>query len=465
MWKRKSDDVAEGANKLQKKINEKNWISLFHLNQFAYAVWNYFTICEVLLLCVVNSSWKNRIWQFEDRSIQSLVKSGIIKRKKRQKLRRMKLASVKESISDILVCSSKTVTSSTNQYLFHRQVMSFNETLPIQSRLRALCSLASNIRELQLNNNVGKTSRMFGVQNMQIIAANCIKIENLYLYGCGVNGDLFPLLERFKKLRRLVLQDWNSSSGPFFGVDDLKCFYDACSELVEVALLTPYLGFLRGTNFDDICHPRFFRFQLKYSLHKLIKPKHPHHNLKHLSCWKCGDLATPNLVSLNWFNMDDFKCLTSVDIEMNTLGLDAIFLQRLSTFPNLKKLRFFCNGVYCTAMTSDYEQFPHFANLESLSFVGFRDEEMEQVKEILKRCTHLKQLTVLNNCDIFEWTLQNFDDVLSPLLLLPANQLTELCFCSVPNLLLSYSTIVQRFAPIFVYDNDPNLFYKSTHFL
>ena len=257
MSKRKSDEVTVSV-KIQKTMVEKDWTQhVFHLNQLAFAVWNYLTICEVLLLSAVQSSWKNRIWQFEDRSVESRVKSGAMKRKKNQKLHKMKLSSVQTSIANILQASSKTVTSSSNQYLFQCQMISFHNKMPLNSRLSAICCLVSNLRELELNNPC-KMSNTIGLQRMDIITANCNKIEVLYLHECGVNEKLFPFLERLVNLRKIVLQDRGPAEIEYYiSLDQLYSFYCACAKLVEVALLTRYLDVYAEVEFDQLCDERW----------------------------------------------------------------------------------------------------------------------------------------------------------------------------------------------------------------
>jgi len=224
------------------------WIRLFELNQLAFAVWSYFSIYHVLLLCQVHSSWKNRIWQFEDRSRESRVKAKIMKRGK-GKLKIMKVAAVKKLLGRILSKSSKTITSCSNQYFFGLKSIFFMHFLPLNSRLRVLCSLATNLRELHIHRFMRIPIEF---RTLRIIANHCWQIEFLYLSKCLIDRRTFYLLSRFSKLKRFVLED-DGMNRIEFGIENtaLSLFYQSCPDLVEVNLSST--RFKNIESFDTIC--------------------------------------------------------------------------------------------------------------------------------------------------------------------------------------------------------------------
>jgi len=104
-----------------------DWTSLFHLNQFAFAVWNCCNIYQVLAVSPVHRSWNARICPLASRpDAAKLVDPAIHGAMRKRKIKHVKSALEKQSIADTLLNASKNITSAKNLYLFQLSKLHFH---------------------------------------------------------------------------------------------------------------------------------------------------------------------------------------------------------------------------------------------------------------------------------------------------------------------------------------------------
>ena len=432
------------------------WSNLFNLNQFAFAVWNCFSIYQVLLLCSVSSLWKNRIWQFED-----CPRKRHVKRKQIIKdLRGMKFTQVRAFLKCILSNSFKDPTSSKTQYFFGLKSIAFVKKAPLYSRLRILCSLATHLREIHLY-SIKCTSPENST--LKIIAYHAKGIEILQLIECGIDSRVFPTLSRFKKLKRFVLEDSGSCLMHFrIEARDLYLFYLACPDLTQVNLSSNCCNFY-GQNFCTICPLNLSAFSFDMKMDQVKEMSQPHCNLLYLN-------MDVDLLRLSWMNVVNFPSLTSLSLGFDDSWFNPRSLAQLCDFLSLKALKLFMQyDATCGSQVNQYlSEFGRLKNLELLAFVEVLHKKKSVVTQILQSgiLSSLKHLIVLPDLDDDNWRWSGgleIDLVLAPLLNVDC-KLTALCVDSVKEKYPS-SKVIQRFQSVVYGDTPSNIQRKCSLFL
>jgi hypothetical protein len=370
-------------------------------------------------------------------------------------------------LAHILSNSTKTITSSCAQYLFGLKSIVLERKMPLNSRMRVLCSLPTNLREVHLD--YGNASIKGFRKSFELISNHLPNIEILRLTECDIDQRTFHLVSRFTKLKRFILEDHTWTSEPFeIKAVDLAAFYQACPDLVEVNLSSRRFCFVNHV--DVICPLNLvaLKLELQINLKECFRPSP---KLLHLS------LAT-NSLHFYWMNAFNFPSLTSLYIYRGDLYTPVTFAP-LYSFLGLKTLKLFANGRLM--LYDKYTSIALLQNLESLAFLDIVHEEKGCVTSILRNSIlpMLKELTVLpvsrrvqvwnssfaelswDSSD--EWRdAMELDQVLAPLLNVVG--IRALCVTSNKDA-FSSSKIVQRFQSVLYYDTAHNIQRKASLFL
>jgi len=437
------------------EIKGIDWASLFHLNQFAFAIWNCCSIYNVLVLSSVHSSWNTRIWSRRSNrgAAQRIAAEQLHGSMRKRKLRRVKRALEKQGIAETLANGCKNPTAPDHLYFFQVQKLRFGAeagACPIvYPRLFQILSLSTHLQELSLT-----YAFEIGLKLLKNMSRGASGLQRLSLSHCGVGGTWFPILARFTKLKRFVLREPHDpyNDGPDTYIKSrithplLNAFYAACPDLHEVTLDTWALE--EKFNFGFYCLQRFSAFQF-FPRGVRFPVLQPLPNLKRLAVW--GGAAT------SFFEPQaQFPQLTELHLHnMNFL------LPQLSLLPNLRVLKLF--GSYLL----NYEDmqlycFGELKQLRSLSLVGFSDSVKVVIRDWIEPSGVLDRLKTLEVLPFEEWEgAEELDDVLAALLKPRENQLTELCVSSGEIREIPPSKICKRFHSILYYSSVRDLKQRS----